>query len=66
MINQTNNKKEEKILQILEKYSVIPTSKIANEINSNYFTTLTFLENLLRKNKIKRIVSGKYVYWELK
>ena len=61
-----HNLKEEKILQVLEKLQTVPTSRIANEIKSNYFNTITHLENLLKQNKVRRLTQGKYVYWELK
>ena len=64
-INKLSNK-EEKILEVLEKLQTVPTSRISNEINSNYFNTLNLLEGLLRKKLIKRLQQGKYIYWELK
>ena len=66
MKNKDYTKKELRVIETLERLKTVPTSRISNEIKSNYFSTLTILEELLKRKVIQRIKSNKYVYWELR
>ena len=58
--------KEQRILNFLKKNrGPVATSKIANEIKSNFWMAKQYLEILERTNEIRRIDQINSTYWEL-
>ena len=57
-------KLEDKILKFL-KQGKKPQAEIATALGINYYKTISLLNELKEKGKVKRIKKKTYTYWEL-
>lgn len=59
-MNQTT-----KILNTLEKFGRMPSSRISNFLGMDYETFKKYSEVLLKEKKVKKIVETNATYWEI-